>query len=473
VLLAKHANNRVSIVASLEVENREFRLDPTRYNERGESIVRHFRLRNIEAQMLGNLPGVNRVFVPARFKRPYVDDKAHGVPFLGSSSMLALRLPTDALLSSSFNHLKGLTLSGGELLLSCSGTIGVSVLCGASYAGFAVSQHAARIFATKDIRGYLHAYLSSDIGRELVLQQNYGKVIKELTEDQIKRVLVPVLPPDQVEEINAQMLEASAKYDVARVALETAERSVLEALAMKTTQAPAGVWLGTQRISFAKAANDLIGSRLDPHFHAPEANHLRHVLLAMPHKTLGSIASLWMPTRFARPDAQKGFGEPFYSSADIMRARRLPGSIVARKAARLLAKCRVSRDTILICRSGAFGGIMGRAAYASAAMDGWAISEHMVRCKVTDQAFIPEYVCAVLASLSVGYPIVTAYRHGKDVPELDPDDLGGFPVPLLPRNQQEKIAASVKLALQAVDEANALEDKAISTLLGYLSYRGA
>ncbi|MCX5728108.1 MAG: hypothetical protein NTZ28_04600, partial [Nitrospirae bacterium] len=111
--LSRQFAQRVSIVASVELANREFRLDPTRYNERGESIVRHFRLNKIKTKKLGELPSVSRVFVPSRFKRPYVDDRTHGVPFLGSSSMLALRLPTDSLLSSTFKQLKSLTLSGG------------------------------------------------------------------------------------------------------------------------------------------------------------------------------------------------------------------------------------------------------------------------------------------------------------------------------------------------------------------------
>jgi type I restriction enzyme S subunit len=454
----------------MEVAYREYRLDPTRYNEKGERIVRHFRLNNIKTMPLGKVPGVAKVFVPPRFKRPYVDGREYGIPFLGSSSMLALRLPTDSILSSSFKRLKSLTLSGGELLLSCSGTIGISVLSGKSYVGFAVSQHAARIYASEDIRGYLHAYLSTDIGRELVLQQNYGKVIKELTDDQIKRVLVPILQDDQKKDINGMMLRASNLYDDARNSLEEAENALLSTLALTNYEAPAGVWIGPQRNTFLKSAGDLLGCRLDPHFHTPKANHLRHCLMAKAHKPLGKIASLWMPTRFARPEATKGYGEPFYSSADIMRARRLPGSFVARKAMRFLDQCRVEEGTILICRSGAFGGIMGRATYASTDMAGWSITEHMVRCKVHDPDVISEYVCALLASMSLGYPLITSYRHGKDVPELDPYELGGFPVPLLPNREQERIAKPIKAAYSAVDEANRLEEKAIKKLLTYLSF---
>ena len=112
---------------------------------------------------------------------------------------------------------------------------------------------------------------------------------------------------------------------------------------------------------------------------------------------------------------------------------------------------------------------MGRATYASSAMDGWTVTEHMVRCKVTDSDFLPEYICALLASLSLGYPLITAYRHGKDVPELDPGELGSFPVPVLTRKQQERVAQHIRVAFNSVDEANALEADAIGLLVQCLS----
>ena len=103
----------------------------------------------------------------------------------------------------------------------------------------------------------------------------------------------------------------------------------------------------------------------------------------MPYRNLGDIADVFMPTRFARPKADKGYGTPIYSSADIMRSRRKPSAIISKRAEKHLKKYTIESGTILVCRSGVFGGIMGNASFVSSAMDGCAITEHMVRCKAS------------------------------------------------------------------------------------------
>ncbi len=461
---------RTTVVASTELANRDFRLDPTRYNERGERVLRHIRSLPIQRTTIGQWNAVSKVILAPRFKRPYVESVEDGVPFLGSSSMLAARLPRDMRLSPQFDKLPKLMVDEGILLLSCSGTIGVSVLCGKAFRGFAVSQHAARIYADASVRGYLHTYLSIPLGREVVLQQNYGKVIKELTESQIGNVVVPLVEQSEFDAINTLALESTRQYDLAREAFNKTEEELKNFLQVEGVVIRPELWLHREHGTFIKASDGLFNLRLDPHFNDPDTGHLRRRLLAMAHTPLGTIAKLWMPTRFARPPADIGYGVPFYSSADIMRARRIPSNHVSHRAARHLNQCIVEPGTIVICRSGAFGGIMGRASFISAAMGGWAVSEHMIRCKVDNPNFLSEYVFGFLSSLIYGYPLITAYRHGKDVPEIDPGELGSIPIPVLPKSQQEQVAAYVRAAFAALDRANALEDEAQRKLLAALQW---
>ncbi len=463
---------RVSIVSSLEVPKRDFRLDPTRYNERSERIIRHLKKQGTKTVRIGDWDGVSRVFVAPRFKRPYVTDEKQGVPFLGSSSMLALRLPRDALLAKTFKKLPALILHGGELLLTCSGTIGVSALCGDSYRGYAVSQHAARLYVRKGVRGYLHAFLSSKAGRELVIQQNYGKVIKELTEDQIRSVSVPLVDDAALAEINGMMLDAAEKYDSARVLLRETEEDVPAALNDIPSQDAASLWTSMEHNCFLKSSGGLFNYRLDPHFHRPDVLALRNTITRKPHVLLGGIADVWMPPRFARPPARPGHGIDFYTSADMMRARRTPTATVSRKAKKYLDQCKVRTGMTLLCRSGAFGGIMGRATFVSPGADGWAVTEDMVRCSATSNEYMPEYLFAVLSCLSVAYPLITAFRYGKDVPHIDPSELKAIPIPTLTSSARSKIGGKIKAAYLAVDEANALEAQAVGALCQAIGWHG-
>jgi hypothetical protein len=113
---------------------------------------------------------------------------------------------------------------------------------------------------------------------------------------------------------------------------------------------------------------------------------------------------------------------------------------------------------------------MGRATLTTDRMDNWAVSEHMIRCKVDHPDYLPEFVFALLSSMTVGYPLITSFRHGKDVPELDPDELGSIPIPRLTEDFQRKVTRSVKKAFRHVDQANALEDEAQALLVTTLDW---
>ena len=460
---------RTSIVSSLELANRSFRLDPTHFNERSDNVLRHFKALAIQTRRIGDWDVIKKVQIPDRFRRQYLDKKADGIPFLSSSSMLALRLPRDAQLPRTLHKVDNYVVQGGELLLSRSGTIGESVICGASYEGFAVSEDAARLYVDVAVRGYLHTYFSSAPGHELVLQQNHGKVIRHLTEDQIKDVVVPVVQEAQFNQINELALRAVSLFDSARVALGRAQGE-LERLLQPMPKLGGDAWLNPKHRTYIFAHDMGPGARIDPHFRDPQIEVIRHVLRSRRHKLLGSIAHVWNPSRFARPSAEPGHGIPFFSSADLMRARRKPGTTIAKRAVRLLKQCRVKSGTIIVCRSGAFGGIMGRATFVTPAMNDWAVTEHMLRCEIHDPGFIPEFVYAFLSSARYGYPLITSIRHGKDVPEIDPHELGELVIPYVDEADQVRVASHIINAFAFVDEANSAEDEALHLLLTSLTW---
>jgi hypothetical protein len=295
-------------------------------------------------------------------------------------------------------------------------------------------------------------------------------VIKHLKDYNIKNLLIPLMNERETQTVNELMLQGQAFTDHARDLLKKADMSLCAVLAFDPAAAAATTVMNAASGAFLKGSSALFASRLDPHFHFPAALHIRNVLLAGPHDFLGDVADVWMPARFARPKADPGYGEPFYSSADIMRARRLPSSTVARKVKRQLAKCHAKAGTIMLCRSGAYGGIMGRAAFVTAAMKGWAVSEHMVRVEPKRGGFLPEYLYAFLASPTFGYPLVTSYRHGKDVPELDPHELKSIPVPRISQKDHDSIGSLVREAFTALDSANEHEEKAQACLLEILGW---
>lgn len=459
------------IVPSIETPNRDYRLDPSRYSERGERMLRHLKLLGFPLPQIGELPEFRSIYLPNRFSRNYLDDVDHGVPMLGTSTMFMVRLPVDSRIPIKDDFTASpLRILPGDILISRSGTVGTTVLCGESYTGHVASDDCFRLRLNGDMKAFTAAYLQSPFGKTLLTRDGHGKVIRHLKERDIRNLRVPIIPSSQLETVSLLMSEAVKLTDDARKLLMESEMELDIVLGIPSAAVTSQLWLNWQNKSYLKASDSLLNNRLDPHFYDPDIGHLRNALAAMAEKTLGEISTLWMPTRFARPRAERGFGIPFYSSADIMRAHREPSATISNRASRYLNTCMVETETILICRSGAFGGIMGRAMFVSPGMDGWAISEHMVRCKVTDSDYIPEYVFGCLGSLRYGYPLITAYRHGKDVPELDPSELGSIPIPKLAKKEQERIAQPIREALANLDRANELERESQRELLTVLDW---
>ncbi len=459
------------IVSNLETVNHDHRLDPSRYSEMGEKFLRHLRQIGVPLKPVTDLDGFEEVFLPNRFTRIYVDDPSLGAPMLGTSTMFMTLLPLgSAIMNNSTRNFKKLWIIPGDILISRSGTVGTSVLCGESYAAHIASDDCFRLRLSKSWRGYVTAYLHSIFGQTLLARDAHGKVIKHLKSYDIYNLLIPIFPQVKISEINDSMLHAQALIDKARMKFKHADEILCTALNFDPGVAASDIWLNKKSATFLKSSIGLSRSRLDPHHSMPNVLHIRNELKGQPHVSLGEIADVWMPSRFARPKADPGYGESFYSSSDIMRARRLPSLTVSLRAKRHLEKCRVDRNTILLCRSGAFGGIMGRAAFVTDAMNGFVITEHMIRVQLKNTVYSPEYVYALLASPTFGYPLVTSYRHGKDVPELDPEELKAIPIPTLSDQQRKKISQTVQEALQHLDEANAHEEEAQTRLLELLKW---
>ncbi|MRS05356.1 restriction endonuclease subunit S, partial [bacterium] len=348
---AKTSHIDKQIVSSAEVANRDNRLDPSRYSRVGEGILRHIELLGLATPSIGDLPEFVGIYLPNRFTRVYLDDPSYGVPMLGTSSMFMARLPVDSTIRMNSKS-SALWIKEGDILVSRSGTVGTSVLCGKSYTGHIASDDCFRLRLQETIRGYVAAYLQSSIGTILLARDSHGKVIRHLKDFDIKRVIVPLIDPNKLKRINGLMIDSASLVDDARESLHACERATNEVLGVPSRKDLRHLWLNCDNGSFVKSSEMLASSRLDPHFNDPGIDHLRNLFALRKHRALGKIADVWMPNRFARPPADSGYGVPFYSSADIMRTRRLPSSTISTRAERYLKQCIVKKGTILICRSG-------------------------------------------------------------------------------------------------------------------------
>lgn len=172
-------------------ESEEVRLDAGRYNPR---LIKAIHILRESGRRLEHLVDItDSVFIPPRFKRVYVEAK-HGVPFLQGSHVVHFQPADLKYLSRSSHKLERWIVHEGWLLVTCSGTIGRTMICPPEWDGWAASQHILRIVPNekKCPAGYLCAFLSSPFGQAQLTANIYGAVVDELTEEQAGGILVPM-----------------------------------------------------------------------------------------------------------------------------------------------------------------------------------------------------------------------------------------------------------------------------------------
>ena len=176
----------------------EYRLDAHYYNPLAQLAIKNIRQSKSEVKTIDDV--TERVFMCNRFKRNYVDEK-YGGPFLSGKNIIQIR-PTDLkhISLSETTDLDDLKLEAEWTLITRSGTIGRTCFVWKHYEAYAATEHIVRVVPNKEQidPGYLYAFLSSQYGKQQVLRFTHGSVIDEVTDKQIKKVLIPL--PSKIEQ---------------------------------------------------------------------------------------------------------------------------------------------------------------------------------------------------------------------------------------------------------------------------------
>jgi type I restriction enzyme S subunit len=188
-------------VISPKASPTEFRLEAHFYNPAARTAIAGIQKSPSPKYKLADL--TRDVIMGSRFKRNYVE-AAHGTPFLSGRNIIQIR-PTDLkhLSNSETSGLQDLLIKKGWILVTCSGTIGRTCFVWRNFENYAASQHILRVLPDQNEvdPGYLYAFLASDYGYHQILRFRHGSVIDELTDQQLKKLIIPLAEPSEQEEI--------------------------------------------------------------------------------------------------------------------------------------------------------------------------------------------------------------------------------------------------------------------------------
>lgn len=213
------------------------RLDASYHAPIVDAIMRRLKREAAEITTIGDPRISERIFLPGRFTRVYVQEGQGAVYFTGKHM---LELDPEAKRHLAFSkHVtrirNQLSIKENMLLISCSGNLGKVVLCPKHWDGWVMTHDIIRLLpANRDMAGFIAVYLNTPYGQELIKRNSYGAVVPHIEDHHICSVPFPLLKDPSIQsEINRLALQANAKrteaYHAEQKAIRITNEKVIHA----------------------------------------------------------------------------------------------------------------------------------------------------------------------------------------------------------------------------------------------------
>lgn len=399
-----------------------------------------------------------RIFHAGREARIWVDDAAHGVPFMGSSDVRIAdfsALPLIAKRQVERNPL--FTLGSGWTLITRSGTIGRMAYARPDMEGMACSEHVLRVVpdAERIPPGFLYAFLSSRYGVPLVVSGTYGAIIQHIEPEHIAGLPVPRFDTSTEGAI-------AAKVDAAA----NARAQAVELLQEATTRLQKKLELGLPtpipslpKPDVAAVSSEAFRDRGDAYYYSARNAESRNVFDAVgANRALGEVTEVFIPGIFKRLYASDPqFGSPYITGGDVFELAPTSDKFLMKRVAaeyRLLLR----KGMIVVQEAGQLGGLIGRSVMVGSYLDGFSCSNNMIRI-VPEDDIDGGYLFTLLSS-EHGVRLLSREAAGSSIPHTDEQRVKRIQVPWPSRKDREGIGAPAIRARELRDQACVWEQEA-------------
>ncbi|MFE2864968.1 restriction endonuclease subunit S [Embleya sp. NPDC059259] len=404
------------------------------------------------------------------FKRVYLTDPDHSVPFVGSKDMLVADFGTLPRLRKSDAESKALgylRLAPGMTLISCSGfNAGRRSYVRPDMDGFWSSQDVLKVVPDPEHigAGYLYAFLASRFGEVLVKGKVYGSAVKHIEPHHIADLPVPRFGADVENEIHELIEEAAQLRADFQAGLDEATRDLF-------TTAGLGELLDLrwheQGRELGFTERGLNATTLRALNFQPRARRVQQRLASVEHVTLGKLCAggqLSRGVRFERVDG--GPGKTY--------SYRLIGQRQAfwlRPEGRWISKTRTAKEvlaedeTVLVAAQGTLGEneVYCRSTLVTGDWQEHAYSEHFLRIRPNMAGFSGAYLFAFMRS-EPAFRLLRSMSAGGKQQDIHEELRDHVPVPALTEADRDRISETVRDAYRKRDVADRREDSAIVKL---------
>lgn len=415
-----------------------------------------------------------RIFHAGREGRVWVDDPSYGVPFLGSTDILAADLSALPLIAKKQVERNPLfTLREGWTLITRSGTIGRMAYVRPDMAGMACSEHVLRVVPNKERipSGYLYAFLSSRFGVPLVVSGTYGAIVQHIEPEHISNLPVPRF--DSALEARIDQLVSSAAIDLSEShrLINSATRMLLQSIGLQDLRDD--LWHQDQRArgweNCSVSTESLRALNYDP-----RVVEIRREIESRSYSRLGDLcdpAQFKGKIIFTRIEADPEHGHMLLGQRNAFQVRP-EGRWISRKSVTGLGLV-VPPGTTLVPSHGTLGEfeLYCRALIVTQRTAKYAYSGDFFRCVPLEGAIEPGYLFAFMRS-RLAFRMLRSISTGGKQQEQHPAMMYRLPIPRLGDEKEREIAALVNEGCQLYDRSLEADDQARSLIEEKISSGG-
>lgn len=417
--------------------------------------------------MVGGPEGLTSSYVCGRFKRVWVEKS--DMPIYQPSTVVDIKPTPDGYISKrTKTDIEALRVHNGQVLMTCSGTIGKVSYVSKTLDEKIFSHDLLRINCNNaDDAGYIYTYLKSKVGNKILLTNSYGAVITHIEPEHLATVPIPDAPTALKQKINGLIVRSYELRDESNELIDKATALLRAELQLPDISA-FDVELYKKKApvdTFSVKLSDM-SARLDASYHVPIVNAITEHLQKYAEEvtTVGDARiskEVILPGRFKRVYVDEGYGRVFIGGKQLYELDPTNKKYLSNvhHGDRIAKQLELHEDMTLITCSGT----IGKVALVGKHWENWTANQHIIRV-IPATKDIAGYLNIFLAS-DYGFQLITRFTYGSVVDEIDDNHVRAIPVPILKNHDVQKQINDLALeANQKRYEAYQLEQEALKIM---------
>lgn len=451
-----------SSVSLKDVINQDLRLEASLFDIEGKHAREVLSKCKWDIIPLAGEHGLIEAYHRPRFKRIWVENSKYPIFQPGQITEINPQ-PSGYLSDLTETDIEALRVKNGQILLTCSGTIGRSTVVSETLNNKIFSHDLIRINCKEnEFFGYIYAFLQTKIGKVLMHTNSYGAVISHIEPEHLENIPIPNPSKLLKQQIHELIKMSFSLRDESNQLLEKAEILLINELNLPALSELRKNSMSEEVNSFSTKLSEL-NNRLEGSHHLPAVKVLLQHLLenASYVRKIGDSEiskSVELPGRFKRVYVEEGQGKVFFGGKQILNLDPTTEKYLStgQHSERIKEQLVLQKNTILISRSGT----IGKLALVPQHWEGWTASEDLIRIFPANEG-IAGYLFSFLNS-KYGQILMKRFVYGSVQDHIEDIHVSQIEIPILKNKEvQTSINSMVLEANEKRYQAYKLEQKAI------------